>query len=73
VIAAIQREHRCKDRWYAGVARQVAGPDLDQALSEALEAPDPLARMRAGYVRWIIDNPAEPVTEASWRRWLSAG
>lgn len=71
VIDAIRREHRCEDRWYAGVARRVAGPDLDQALTETLEAPDPVARMRAGYVRWIINSPAEPVTEVSWRRWLS--
>lgn len=73
VIAAIRREHRCEDRWYTGVARRVAGPVLDQALTATLKSPEPLARKRAGYVRWIIENPAEPVTEASWRRWLSAG
>lgn len=71
VLAAVGREQRCEDGWYAAVARAVDGPALRRKLRTAGRSADPVVRRRAGFVRWALDHPAAPVTLASWRAWLA--
>jgi hypothetical protein len=72
VMAAVGREQRCEDRWYAALARRVDSPELRCLLAEATESPDSHVRRRAGYVSAVLDDPDMAVTLASWRRWLAA-
>ena len=72
VMAAVSREHWCKDRWYAVLARRLDSPELRNRLEEASASADPLVRMQAGYVSAILNDPSMAVTVASWRRWLAA-
>ena len=71
VMQAVGREHRCEDQGYPAVARVVDGPELRSRLDAASRSEDPLVRLRAEWVRWVIDHPAAPVTAAGWRRWLA--
>ncbi|WP_144127303.1 hypothetical protein [Catellatospora sichuanensis] len=70
VAAAIGREHRCEDLGYLKIARTLHEPSLRVIIESAERSLDGLVRLRAGYLRWSLDNPAAPVTPASWRRWL---
>ena len=72
VIAAVNREHWCEDRWYAALARLLDSPELRNLLAEAAASTDPLVRLRAGYVSAVLDDRSTAVTVASWRRWLAA-
>jgi hypothetical protein len=72
VAQAIAREHRCEDGGFAALARLVNGAELHSTLIAAEAADDPLIRLRAQYVRWVVDHPAAPVTTAGWRRWLAS-
>jgi hypothetical protein len=71
VMAAVNREHRCEDRWYAALARRLDGPVLRNRLAEAAASTDPLVRLRAGYVSAVLDDRSIVVTLASWKRWLA--
>lgn len=70
VAAAIGREHRCEDLGYLKIARSLHRPSVRMIIESAEQSLDGLVRLRAGYLRWALDNPAAPVTPASWRRWL---
>lgn len=70
VAAALRREHRCEDLGYLKVARTLHEPSVRMIVESAEDDLDGLVRLRAGYLRWALDHPAEPVTPASWRRWL---
>ncbi|MFB6720031.1 hypothetical protein ACFCV3_07720 [Kribbella sp. NPDC056345] len=72
VMAAVNREHWCEDRWYAALARRLDSPELRNLLGEAAASPDPLVRLRAGYVSAVLDDRGMAVTLASWRHWLAA-
>lgn len=72
VMAAVNREHWCEDRWYAALARRLDSPELRNLLADAAASTDPLVRLRAGYVSAVLDDQGMPVTVASWRRWLAA-
>ncbi|TCN29184.1 hypothetical protein EV644_1413 [Kribbella orskensis] len=72
VMAAVNREHWCEDRWYAALARRLDSPELRNLLAEAAASTDPLVRLRAGYVSAVLDDRSTAVTVASWRRWLAA-
>lgn len=72
LIQAVAREHRCEDRGFAELARVLDGPCLRVALQQAETNTDPLVRLRAQYVRWVVEHPGEPVTTAGWRRWLAS-
>ena len=71
-MAAVNREHRCEDRWYAALARRLDSPELRNLLAEAAASTDPLVRLRAGYVNAVLEDRSMAVTVASWRRWLAA-
>jgi hypothetical protein len=72
-MQAVGREHSCEDQGYPAVARVVDGLELRSRLDAASRSEDPLVRLRAEWVRWVIDHPAAPVTVAGWRRWLAQG
>jgi hypothetical protein len=71
VVQAVSRQHRCEDRWYAGLARRVDGPELRAALGECRESADEVVRLRAEYVLVVLDDTELPITLASWRSWLA--
>ncbi|GAA2371805.1 hypothetical protein Cme02nite_63670 [Catellatospora methionotrophica] len=70
LAAAIGREHRCEDLGYLKIARTLHEPMVRMIIESAERSLDGLVRLRAGYLRWALDNPTAPVTPASWRRWL---
>ncbi|MFI6827383.1 hypothetical protein ACIBG5_09805 [Kribbella sp. NPDC050241] len=72
VMAAVNREHWCEDRWYAALARRLDSPELRNLLADAAASTDSLVRLRAGYVSAVLDDQSTPVSVASWRRWLAA-
>jgi hypothetical protein len=72
VMAAVEREQRCEDRWYAAVARHLDSPELRAQLADASESPDLHVRLRAGYVSAVLDDRSMAVTLGSWRRWVAA-
>jgi hypothetical protein len=72
ILRAVEREHRCEDGGFAALARAVDGGELRNALAKAERSHDPLVRLRAQYVRWIVNHPTAPVTTAGWRRWLAS-
>lgn len=66
VVAALGREYRCKDWWYARAARGVDGPKLrDRLRSSAsrIEAPE-----RAEFLLWVLDH-APGINIGTWGRW----
>jgi hypothetical protein len=71
VVAALTREYRCKDWLYAPLARAVDGPALRDRLVDLRGAPDPLVRLRAEFVGYVLDRPNLNVTDRTWRRWLA--
>lgn len=72
-LAAVNRNQRCEDLGYVLVARSLDGPVLRAGIDAAASSPDLNVRLRAGYVRWALDNAQAPVTLASWRAWCAAG
>lgn len=71
VVHAVSRDHRCEDRWYAGLARRLDGPELRAALDKCRESDDGVVRLRAEYVLTVLNDAELPVTLANWRRWLA--
>ena len=71
LATAVRREHRCEDGGYSALARRVDGPELRSMLADAAGSTDPLVRLRAEYILWVVENPRAPVTVAGWRRWLA--
>ena len=71
VDAAVRRAYRCKDREYVRVARAVDGPDLRTRLETAAEADDPWARLHAGYVLRLLDDPGLPDSRRVWQAWCA--
>lgn len=72
VVRTIDRDQRCEDLGYVLVAGSLDGPVLRAGIDAALHSPTPSVRLRAGYVRWAVDNAQAPVTLASWRAWRAA-
>jgi hypothetical protein len=46
--------------------------ELRSAFAVAEEIDNPLVRLRAQYVHWVVDHPAASATAAGWRRWLAS-
>ncbi|GAA2263077.1 hypothetical protein GCM10009853_015270 [Glycomyces scopariae] len=69
VIAAVSRAYRCKDREYVRVARAVDGDDLRSGLAMAVDSENPWARVHAGYVLWLLDDPDLPNSRRTWQTW----
>jgi len=70
VDAAMRRQQRCEDGFYARVARTLDRATIGACIAAVDRDGDDNARHRAGYIRWAIDNPGAPVSLASWRRWM---
>jgi hypothetical protein len=69
VTAAVSRAYRCKDREYVRIARAVDGDDLRAGLTTAADSDNPWARLHAGYVLLLLDDPALPNSRRTWRTW----
>jgi hypothetical protein len=72
LIAAVRRAQRCQDRWYWKLARRIDTAGLRSRLDDAASGGAETARLRAGFVLWLLDNPGEGTGSAAWRRWLRA-
>lgn len=73
VVLAARREHRCEDVGYARLARVLDRPHLRARLAAVAEQPIEPARLRAGYLLWLLDHPDAPHPKKSqWLSWLSA-
>jgi len=70
LAAAVTRSHRCEDGGYARLARRLDRPSVVDIVTAGEQADGEHVRLRAGYVRWVVDHPHRPVTLASWRAWL---
>ena len=68
LIAAVRRTQRCQDRWYWSLARRIDTPGLRGRLAEAA-AESETARLRAGFVLWLLDHPGQATGSAAWLRW----
>jgi flagellar motility protein MotE (MotC chaperone) len=68
LIAAVRRTQRCQDRRYWSLARRIDTPGLRGRLAEAT-AESETARLRAGYVLWLLDHPGQAAGSAAWLRW----
>lgn len=69
LIAAVRRPQRCEDSGFCSLARRIDTPGLRDRLAEAAEESE-TARLRAGYVLWLMDHPDEQVgRSAAWLRW----
>lgn len=73
VMDAAFRLQRREDRRYPLLARLVDSPALRDELAEAYEVEDVVVAARAGYLLWTLENPAAPVSTASWRDWIVSG
>jgi hypothetical protein len=71
LMGAVGRAQRCEDRWYAALARHLEGPELRSRLAKAEASPDPVVRLRAGYVGALLDDRSMAVSRASWKRWVA--
>jgi hypothetical protein len=71
IMDALQRPYRCKDWLYAPLVQQVADARFLDRVAVLLESEDPLTRLRARFVRHIVEHPAERVTRTSWRRFTA--
>lgn len=72
IVRAIEREHRCEDGGFAALARAVDADELRSRLTATEATDDPLVRLRAQYIRWVVDHPTAPLTAVGWRRWLTS-
>lgn len=72
VLAAVAGPYRCKDWWYAPVARWVDDPHLRWMLAEQAASDDALPRLRAHFLLQVLDQPWLPVRRHTWQRWLAA-
>jgi hypothetical protein len=73
VVLAARREHRCKDVGYARLARALDRPQLRARLAAIADQPIEPARLRAGYLLWLLDLPDAPQPKKSqWLSWLSS-
>lgn len=68
LIAAVRRTQRCQDRGYWHLARRLDTPGLRGRLAGAT-AESETARLRAGFVLWLLDHPGEGTGSAAWLRW----
>lgn len=68
LIAAVRRTQRCEDRSYWSLARRIDTPELRGRLTE-VAAESEKARLRAGFVLWLMEHPGESPGSASWLRW----
>jgi hypothetical protein len=72
LLGVVAGPYRCKDWWYAALARHVAGPRLRHGLALLRRGPDPLPRLRAEFLLDVLDQPTVRITRTTWRRWLAA-
>jgi hypothetical protein len=72
VVAAVRREHRCEDRGFVLLARRLDGPELRNPVAQCLDSPDPIVRLRAGFLLDFLADPSMHATVASWKRWLAS-
>jgi hypothetical protein len=72
VVAAVTGPYRCKDWWYAPLARWLDSPLLRQALAEHATYEDALPRLRAGFLLQMLDQPRLTIRRHTWQRWLAA-
>jgi len=70
--AAIHRVQRAEDGGYVKLARTLDRTAVLRIIRDAQDHDDANVRQRAGYVRWILDNPHVVASLASWRQWQSA-
>lgn len=68
LIAAVRRTQRCEDRSYWSLARRLDTAELRGRLTEVATKSEK-ARLRAGFVLWLMDHPGEATGSASWLRW----
>ncbi|MFB9660220.1 hypothetical protein ACFQS3_10675 [Glycomyces mayteni] len=69
VTDAVARAYRCKDREYVRIARAVDGDDLRTALATAADSDNPWARLHAGYVLRLLNDPTLPNSRRTWQIW----
>jgi hypothetical protein len=69
VSAAVTGPYRCKDWRYAAVARRIDGARIRRAVDPLLDADDQLTRLRARFLRYLLDDPEVAVRRGTWRRW----
>jgi hypothetical protein len=69
VRAAVTGPYRCKDWRYAAVARRIDGARVRRAVDPLLDADDQLTRLRARFLRYLLDDPEVVVRRGTWRRW----
>lgn len=70
VGAAVAGPYRCKDWWYAQLARLVDGPRLRESIADPLGSVDPLPRLRARFLLHVLDHPGIAIRRHTWHRWL---
>ena len=56
IIAAIRRPYRCKDWMYGQTVRHVADAAFLDKITALLDAHDPLIRLRAQFVRYLLNH-----------------
>jgi DnaJ-domain-containing protein 1 len=72
VVAATRREHQCEDQGYGRLARVLDGMRLRSELNSAAHDNDPLVRLRACFVLWVLDHRDTPAVPRTWKTWLAA-
>lgn len=71
VGVAVAGPYRCKDWWYAQLARLVDGPPLRESIAAPLGSVVPLPRLRARFLLHVLDHPGIAIRRHTWHRWLS--
>ena len=71
VLSAAARIHRCEDRGYARLVRDLDGPHLREGLTKVARNSSQPGRQRAGYLLALLDHPSTPATVYTWRSFQS--
>jgi hypothetical protein len=71
VIRVVRRKQRCKDQGYISVARATVDQSLRQRIETEADAADPVTRLRASFMLYMLDHPTLPAKSRTWKRWLA--
>jgi hypothetical protein len=71
IFAALERPYRCKDWMYARLVRHMDVSFVSK-VEALLEADDPLVRLRAQFILYVVQHPQRGIKPTSWHRWLTS-
>jgi hypothetical protein len=72
VLATVEREYRCEDRYYTRLALAIDSAALRSGLARVAAQGESTVRVYALFILDRLDRPGGPTSIGAWKDWLSS-